>query len=196
MCFEDRNPNKDTLITNFKIKDFEMYKKAIELLGDENFRIWKWAYSRGGVKLEGYYSLHFVGRYRYDLSVFWGIIEKLDKGEDINIDALKAKHEEMIMKTSKVPLNSIFDRLDNDFIDSSFAETTLVTNFDRDKVLLYREAIRRYGREEDFQIKNQAYDIYGNRLSDNIMALHYTGPNHDLSAFWKIFRDTKLEEAK
>lgn len=33
-------------------------------------------------------------------------------------------------------------------------------------------------------------------LSDDIMALHYTGPNYDLSVFWKIFRDTKLEEAK
>ena len=68
-----------------------------------------------------------------------------------------------------------------------------LTNFGLRDEKLYRKAIAAYERETEvrnkFYIRDDAYDIRGNRLND-AKALH-THYRDDCSDFWRIFEDIR-----
>jgi len=83
----------------------------------------------------------------------------------------------------------------NDSIHSGFSSSrTLRTNFDSERLPLYKKAIEEFEKTEPkgLIISDEAYDIYGSRLSSS-MSLH-DSTGRDLSKFWRIFdrlRDEK-----
>ena len=68
---------------------------------------------------------------------------------------------------------------------------TLITNFSREKLDLFRTAVLLY-RDKDLYISDVAYDIYSRRL-DNTFSLHCIHYKN-LSEFWRLF--DKLEESE
>lgn len=71
-------------------------------------------------------------------------------------------------------------------------ETTLVTNFQKDKLPHYKGAVVLYQLitgDSTLTIEKNAYDVF-NRLLDNYHSLHIS-ESHDLSKFWGIFDKLK-----
>ena len=69
-------------------------------------------------------------------------------------------------------------------IDKSEMVDKVLTNFDEDKLCVYKEALAIYGKS-DMYIRDIAYDIRGRRI-DGFKSLHAIG-NKDRSDFWRIF---------
>jgi hypothetical protein len=79
----------------------------------------------------------------------------------------------------------------NDMIDKAPDNSTMVTNFDKNRLPIYEKAIQEYDKSEILYIKEDAYDMNGDFTGD--MSLHCSEKGTDLSDFWDIFDKIKKE---
>jgi hypothetical protein len=77
----------------------------------------------------------------------------------------------------------------NDITDKSPDANTCVSNFPMNELPMYKSAIQQYDKGELLYIKEDAYDMDGNIISEN-MSIH-CDKWMDLSDFWDIFGQIK-----
>jgi hypothetical protein len=77
-----------------------------------------------------------------------------------------------------------------DYEDYGFEEDDLLTNFNEDKLPIYKMAIEEYG-DDTLYIDEEAYDRRGNKITGYYALRTYS--NKDRSSFWSIYRSIEKQ---
>jgi len=66
----------------------------------------------------------------------------------------------------------------------------ILTNFPAEQEPIYRQAIELAGEQDNLEIRNEAFNIHGDKISE-YKALARKSDKKDFSNFWAVFRELK-----